>query len=252
MAGFGGEHRGGDRFQVAHFADEDDVRILTKCGAQRGREGRCVHFHFALVDETFLVAVQIFDRVFNGDDVLGAERIDAVDHRGQRGGLTGTGGAGGQNQATLLFANCGKNARQLELFNRADLGRDDAENHADVAALLEDVDAEAPESGDAVGHVEFGGFLELLLLAVGHHAERHREHFFRGDAWDVAQGAQNTVDAKIGMIADFKVQVRGSTFDSAAQQIVNGNGHSGGSEKIQSTLARGNGSSTDGLENRDF
>ena len=35
VAGFGGVQRGGDGFQVAHFADQDHVRILTQSGAQR-------------------------------------------------------------------------------------------------------------------------------------------------------------------------------------------------------------------------
>src|SRR5580658_6189665 len=119
VAGFGSKNGGGDGFQVAHFADQDDVRVLTKCSAQRGGEGRGVHFHFALIDEAFFIAVQIFDRVFDGDDVLGAQRIDAVNHGGERGGFSGTGGAGGENQAALLFANGGENARQLEFFDRA-------------------------------------------------------------------------------------------------------------------------------------
>src|SRR5579862_2011468 len=34
VAGFGGEQSGGNGFQVAHFADQDDVGVLTKGGAQ--------------------------------------------------------------------------------------------------------------------------------------------------------------------------------------------------------------------------
>src|SRR6202167_825360 len=225
VAGFGGQDCGGDGFQVAHFADEDDVRVLTKCGAQRGGEGRGVHFHFALIDETLFIAVQIFDRVFNGDDVLGAQRIDAVDHGRQRGGFAGTGGAGGENQAALLFANGGENAREFEFFDGANFCGDDAQDHADVAALLEDVDTKASEAGDAVSHVEFSGFFELLLLAIGHHAEGHGEHFFRCDARHVAERVQDAIHAKIGVVADFQVQVGGAAFDSAAQQIVNIDGH---------------------------
>jgi hypothetical protein len=171
----------------------------------------------ALIDETLFIAVQIFDRVFDGDDVLGAQRIDAINHRGERGGFAGTGGAGGENQAALLFANRGEDAWQLEFFDGANFCGDNAQNHADVAALLEDVDAEAAEAGDAVGHVEFGGFFELLFLAIGHHAEGHGEHFFRRDAWHVAERVQDAINAKIGVIADFQVQVGGAAFDSAAQ-----------------------------------
>src|SRR6267142_2615897 len=32
VAGFGGEQRGGNRFEVAHFADQNHVRVLTKSG----------------------------------------------------------------------------------------------------------------------------------------------------------------------------------------------------------------------------
>src|SRR5258708_26329281 len=52
VAGFGGEQRGGDSFQVAHFADQNHVRVLTQSGAQGGGKICRVHFDFALVDET--------------------------------------------------------------------------------------------------------------------------------------------------------------------------------------------------------
>ena len=109
---------------------------------------------------------------------------------------------GGEHQAALLLADLREDARQLQLFDGANLRGNDAQNHADVAALLKDVDAEAPEAGDAVGHVQFGGFLEFLLLPVGHHAEGHGKHLFRRDARNVVQRVQQAVDAKIGMVAD--------------------------------------------------
>ncbi len=83
VAGFGGVQRSGDGFQVAHFAHQDHVRVLAQAGAQRrGKRGR-VHFDFTLVDESFFVAVQKFDGVFDRDDVLGTPGVDAVNHSGQ-------------------------------------------------------------------------------------------------------------------------------------------------------------------------
>src|SRR3984957_10279390 len=225
VAGFGGENRGGNGFQVAHFADQNDVRVLTQSSAQRGGERRGVDFDFALVDETLFVAVQIFDRVFDGDDVLGAQRVDAVDHRGECGRFTGTSGAGGENQTALLFANLRKDAREFEFFDGANLGGNDAQNHADVAALLEHVHTETSQAGDAVGHIEFGGFLEFLFLPVGHHAEGHGQHFFRRDARHVVERVQDAINAKIRVVADFQVQVGSAAFDGAAQEIVNIDGH---------------------------
>ena len=47
---------------------------------------------------------------------------------------------------------------------RHDLDRDDAQHHADRAALLEHVAAEAAEAGHAVGEVDLLRVLELLAL----------------------------------------------------------------------------------------
>ncbi len=137
--------------------------------------------------------MQEFDGVFDGDEVIGARGVDAVDHGGEGGRFTGTSRAGDEDQAALFFANFVDDGGKVELFGGANLGGDDAEDHADVAALLEDVDAEAAEAGDAVSHVEFGGFFEFLLLPVGHHAECHGEHFFRRDAGDVGERREEAV-----------------------------------------------------------
>jgi hypothetical protein len=36
VAGFGGGHGQADGFQVAHFADQNRVRVFTQCGLERG------------------------------------------------------------------------------------------------------------------------------------------------------------------------------------------------------------------------
>jgi Asp-tRNA(Asn)/Glu-tRNA(Gln) amidotransferase A subunit family amidase len=116
----------------------------------------------------------------------------------------------------LFFANSVDDDGKVELFGGANFRGNDAEDHADVAALLEDVDAEAAEAGHAVSHVEFGGFLKLLLLPVGHHAECHGEHFFRRDAGDVGERREEAVDAQVGVVTDFEMQVGGFVFYGAA------------------------------------
>jgi len=216
VTGFRSQQRGGNRFEVAHFADEDDVRVLPKPGAQSRREIRCVDFDFALVDEAFLVAMQELDRVLNRDDVVGSRRVDAVDHRRKGSGLAGAGGSRDQYQPALLLANGFHGARQVQLFDGANLGGNDAQHHAHVPALLEHVDAETAQAGDAVGHVKFRGLLELLLLAVRHHAERHGKHFFRSDARHIREGSERAVDAQIGVVPYLQMKVRRLGFDGAA------------------------------------
>jgi len=169
--------------------------------------------------------VQELNGVFDGDQVVGAIGVDAVDHRGQCGGLTGTGSSGNQHQPALFFANLADDRGEVQFLRGANFCRNDAQHHADVAALLKDVDAEAAQARDAVRHVQFRRFLELLLLAVGHHAESHGEHFFRRDARHVGDRGEQTVNAQVGVIADFQVQVGSLVFNSATEQVINAYGH---------------------------
>ncbi len=220
VAGFGGMERGGDGFQIAHFADQDDVGVLAEAGAQSAAKGRGIDFHLALIDEAFLVAMQEFDGVFDGDDVLGTRRVDAVDHGRKRGGLARAGDAGDQHQAARFFADALGDGGKKELFKSANLGGNDAEHDADIAALLKDVDAEASETGGAVGQIDFGALLELLLLAVGHHAEGHVQHVLAGDAGLIGQRHQFAVHAHVGIVADLEMKVARFALDGDAQQII--------------------------------
>ena len=94
--------RGGDgrfdRFQIAHFAHEDDVRVLPQGAANRLGEGRHVDADLALVHRTLLVRMVELDRVFDGDDVVVDRVVEVVDRRGQRGRLAGPGRTGHQHQ----------------------------------------------------------------------------------------------------------------------------------------------------------
>ena len=61
-----------DRLEVAHFADEDDVRILAQRAAQRVGERLRVDGDFALVDDRLLVAMEELDRILDGHHVRAA------------------------------------------------------------------------------------------------------------------------------------------------------------------------------------
>ena len=87
VARFGGGHGDLDRFVVAHFADEDHIGRLAQGGAERGDVVFGVVGDLALADDALFVAVQIFDRVFERDDVAAAVGVDAVDDAAD--GLTG-------------------------------------------------------------------------------------------------------------------------------------------------------------------
>ncbi len=103
--------------------------------------------------------MQEFDGVFDGDDVIGARGVDAVDHCRESCGFARTGCPWDQHQSALLLADVFNHTRQIQLFNGANLRGNDAQHHANVAALLEHIDAEAAQAGDSVSHVQFGCLL---------------------------------------------------------------------------------------------
>ena len=221
MAGFSRMQGGGDSFQVTHFADQDDVGILTERSAQGGSEGRSIDADFALVHVSLFVAVQEFDGIFDGDDMFGAGRVHAIDHGRQRGGLTGTSNAGDEHQTARHVADLLDDLGEKQFIQGSNFGGNDAEDQSHVAALLEDIDTEAPQAGDAVGHVEFGNFFELLFLPVGHHAESHVQHVFRGNAWLFCERHQFAIHAHVRIVANFQMKVGGFTLHRNSEQIIN-------------------------------
>jgi hypothetical protein len=135
---------------------------------------KCVAADFALVDDRFLVLEQVFDRVFQRQDVAGALFVAVVEHRGDRGRLAGTGGADDQQQAALFHDQFGQHRRQAEFAQRRDGRRHEAEHGRDAAALAEGRQAEAAQVGHRNAHVQLVGAVQFVdLLFRGDLGQQH-------------------------------------------------------------------------------
>ena len=62
--------RGGDGLEVAHLADEHDVRVLAEDVLERDLEGMRVGEDLALIHQALLVVVEELDRVLDRHDVV--------------------------------------------------------------------------------------------------------------------------------------------------------------------------------------
>ena len=80
MPGFGRSDGKGNRFQVAHFADHDHVRVFPESSTQCRSERLCVREHFALANVAIFRGNDVFDRVLERDDVIVPLRIYLLDH----------------------------------------------------------------------------------------------------------------------------------------------------------------------------
>jgi hypothetical protein len=211
VPGFRGGDGRIDGFQVAHFTDQHDVRVLAQRAPQRLGKVRHVDPDLALGHQRLLVPVIIFNRVFDGDDMrLVPFLVDDVDHRGQGRRFSGAGRPGDQHQAPGFVEQFLRGRRQADLLHRKQLARDLAQDAAEIAFLLEDADSEPghlAESEPKVGAATLAHVLNMI---------------FRGDAAHQFLGVfrrqggtfhpvQNAMDADGGRGAYADVQV-GSTF----------------------------------------
>ena len=120
-----------------------------------------------------------------------------------------------RSSAAIFFSTGGRPSSSMSGSHR-----DDAEDHADGAALLEDVAAEAAEPGHAVGQVDFVVVLELLAVSGGHHGRRHGDHVSWSSRLSSEGRRQRAADAHHREAADLEVQVGGAVVDGDFQEVV--------------------------------
>src|SRR6185369_275864 len=141
-------------------------------------EGEGVESDLSLAENALLVAVQEFDRVFNGNDVTGPVLIDIVDHRGKRRGLSASGRPGNQDQPALFICNFFQHRRKVKGFKARNIEGDRPKNKRDASPLVIGADTKTADSGNSVGKVHFVAVFKLLYLARVHHRASHVEDIF--------------------------------------------------------------------------
>src|SRR5690349_21023467 len=78
-----------DRFEIAHFAYEKDIRILAEGAAQSRGKGLGVDAYFAVLDKTALTPMHELNRVLDCDDMVLPMNVGIVNHCRQGCGLPG-------------------------------------------------------------------------------------------------------------------------------------------------------------------
>ncbi len=136
--------------------------------------------HFALVDQAALRLVHEFDRVFDGENVVGTVVIAVVDHARERGGLARTRGAGNEHQAARQHAQVAEDLRRAEIIQVDDVRGNAAENGARAAVLVEGIDAKPRQLRNFEGEIGFEELFEGLALLVVHDVVHHAVHFLVG------------------------------------------------------------------------
>ena len=162
VARLGGSDGRLDGVLVAHLTDENDVRVLTKAGAQTVGEAAGVLAHLALVDGAQVRLVNIFHRVLERDDVGLAVVVYIIKHRREARGFTGAGLAGDKDDALVLVRQLQRGGRQAQLCQVGDLLAQKTQRRRRLALLLEAVDT-AAVARVGLGRVQLADAHELLV-----------------------------------------------------------------------------------------
>jgi hypothetical protein len=111
-------------------------------------------------------------------------------------------------------------AGQQQVVDGRHLHRDDAEDHAERAALLEGVAAEAAEPGDAVGQVDLVMVLELLAVRGGQDRRGDGQQVLMVEPAVLGGGRKAAADPHHRVAPDLQVQIRGASVDGDPQQVI--------------------------------
>lgn len=83
MAGFCGGHCHIDRLVITHFSQKNHIRTLTQSCAQGSYITVSVHMNLPLADDTLVVPVEKFQRVFQSDNMFFLILVDLVNDTGK-------------------------------------------------------------------------------------------------------------------------------------------------------------------------
>ena len=162
----------------------------------------------------------VFDRIFERDDVVVAGAVDLVDECGERGALAAAYRTGHEHEAVVEFRKKPQLFGQAEFLHRAHGVADDSENEVVACALADNAGTEAPDPG-GVGEIDIAARGELFLLGFGQ--KSHRERFGilgsqrRGLLPDRLENSKPAPD-RFGVHA--QVNVRGARFLGDGQILV--------------------------------
>ena len=109
--------------------------------------------YFALMNRGFLVVVQEFDWIFDGDDVVDLA-VDAIQKRCQSRRLAAAGTAGHKNDAIADVGDIGDLGREFQSSKIRNNRRDHSHDDCATSPLNEQIDAKTgADTGKSVGNV---------------------------------------------------------------------------------------------------
>ena len=167
VAGFGGGESRFECLAVSHFTDHDDVGVLSEGVDESGVEAGGIQSDFALLEEGAVVLERVFDRIFDGDDVLFGRVVDVVQHGGHGCGFTGTSCTRHKDDAVAETGDLLEDFRKVDFLNGWRSALNVTERISGIAALTVEVDTETADAFLFPREVEVAFLLVDVEAAFG-------------------------------------------------------------------------------------
>ena len=102
LSRFGCSQYGLNGFKIPHFSQQNDIGSLPQCCPQSLLVSVGVMLDFPLADDAFLMGMQIFDWILNGNDMVITVAVDFINHTSQGGGFSASRRTGDQDESPLF------------------------------------------------------------------------------------------------------------------------------------------------------
>ena len=218
MPGIGSLQGGFKTDTVAHFADHDNIGVLTERMFECTGKTVGIQSDFALFKDRLFILELKFDGVLDSYNVFLTVGVDILQYRRHGSGFTAAGGTGDDDDTAFGFGYFVEYSRQTELFKVQYFALDPAESYPDKPPLAMNIHTEAPDFVFAVREVEVaGGFQRLALLGIGCLFDKTVDQRLVGNKVAADHG---TVDAVIDRGIFFYMDIGGVIFDRQLQYFV--------------------------------
>jgi len=143
VACFGGGYGGAAGFEVTHFADHNDIGVLTQDAFEGGAEAWAVETDFTLFDYAHFVFEGVFDGVFEGDDVFAVFGIYDAEHRGECGAFACAGVSRNEDESAGQVGEFFNDWGKVQVIDVWNMIWNQTKSDGDSSSLVVSVDAES-------------------------------------------------------------------------------------------------------------
>lgn len=219
VAGGGGVDGGADGVGVAHFSDDDDVGVVPQGSGDRHVEGADVGAEAALRHDGFFVGMDVFDGVFDGEDVHGFMGVDPVDEGGHGGGFSAAGHTGHEEQSVMEIGQFDHGvAWNAQFFEGGDAFGEEAQGTVGCAGLDEGGYAGVTEADLVVVETCLFGVFEFFPVFILCDIADQGSDLHGREGSEEFGVVHVAVDAEDGAYAGRQVHVAGFVLDHGLEE----------------------------------